>query len=124
MSLEKEPAGAFNKAQRLNEQHQRIPHRRQLQGLAGFNAPWASAEQFGLCEFRLERRLRQGELRVRNRDLVPITVLARERRRDVGLSSAHPYTTSKLLSEEPHHSPSSQSTAGNERLPSASAALR
>jgi len=28
MSLEKEPAGAFNKAQRLNEHSQAIPHYR------------------------------------------------------------------------------------------------
>jgi hypothetical protein len=34
MSMEKEPAGAFNKAQRLNEQPQRIPHPHYLQGLA------------------------------------------------------------------------------------------
>src|SRR3954453_9674256 len=39
MSMEKEPAGAFNKAQRLNEQPQRIPHPRYLQGLAEFNGP-------------------------------------------------------------------------------------
>src|SRR5437588_4293980 len=37
MSLEKEPAGTFNKAQRLNEQLQATPHHRHLQGLARFN---------------------------------------------------------------------------------------
>ena len=37
MSMEKEPAGAFNKAQRLNEQPQRIPHPHHLQGLTEFN---------------------------------------------------------------------------------------
>ncbi|MCK1546698.1 hypothetical protein IVA87_09985 [Bradyrhizobium sp. 147] len=47
MSLEKEPAGAFNKAQRLNEQPQHIPHHRQLQGLAEFNAPMRSADVSG-----------------------------------------------------------------------------
>jgi hypothetical protein len=41
MSMEKEPAGAFNKAQRLNEQPQRIPHPRHLQGLTEFNASGA-----------------------------------------------------------------------------------
>jgi len=34
MSLEKEPAGAFNKAQRLNERTYVIPHNPYLQGLA------------------------------------------------------------------------------------------
>jgi hypothetical protein len=41
MSMEKEPAGAFNKAQRLNEQPQRIPHPRLLQGLTEFNGSGA-----------------------------------------------------------------------------------
>src|SRR4051794_30455295 len=43
MSMEKEPAGAFNKAQRLNERHQAIPDHGLLQGWAKFNCPKSSA---------------------------------------------------------------------------------
>ncbi|MCP3370444.1 hypothetical protein [Bradyrhizobium cajani] len=60
MSLEKEPAGAFNKAQRLNEQVQRIPHLPHLQGLAGLTCPVGSAERIRVRRSKPEQRLTRG----------------------------------------------------------------
>jgi hypothetical protein len=70
MSMEKEPAGTFNKAQRLNERLQRIPHLPHLQGLAFCKAwPDLTPQRLGGTFFRLiqaARRLTQGELHVRS----------------------------------------------------------
>src|SRR3954466_6441367 len=70
MSMEKEPAGAFNKAQRLNERLECIPDHRHLQGWPDSVAPERSAGTItGFCrwghdfvfhERTLTRRAKQG----------------------------------------------------------------